>query len=136
MFGSPMTDNTSSRSLHSCSRYILEDTFTHFLMILTRDLTEENFALIPVNTTETERYNAITIGTATSAPTVGRVAIPNTKAGDYHYIIYGQNSSSNLDPLDAAVVGIVQKGRVRIAPAGTFYEEYSTTLTSDKAYGG
>ena len=117
-------------------RYALSDTFTEYLVVLTNEYTQEVFALIPTVDAEVERYTKLLIGTATSSPTTGNVLIPNTKAGNYFYVIYGQNSTTNIDPENAVVVGIVEQGRLIVQSTKDFEDVYSPTITSDTAYAG
>lgn len=117
-------------------RYFQDETFTHFLMVLTGEQGGEQFALILDVDTETERYNAVTISTAADTPTTSAVLIPNEKAGDYFYVVYGQNSATNLDPEDAVVVGVVERGRCRVNTTTTFFEDNQPEITPDLVYAG
>ncbi len=80
--------------------------FTHYLFILTR---KENatdgldLAQVPVIVEDNQRYTQLTVTTATLLST-----------GEYVYRVYGQNSSSNLNPDDASVVGILEFGTATI----------------------
>jgi hypothetical protein len=50
--------------------------------------------------------------------------------------VYGQNSDSNLDPTDASVVGLVERGSM-ILSNGTIYFDVSTpTIPVDVIYTG
>lgn len=71
-------------------------------MILTREensTTGQDLAQVVDIVSENTRYTEIEI------TTVGL-----TFAGRYRYEVYGQNSASNTDPNNAAVVGLVQRG--------------------------
>ena len=62
--------------------------------------------------------------------------VPLIDAGRYHYEVYGQNSNTNLDPTDASVVGLVEKG-LMILQNGTIYFDVSTpTIPVDVIYTG
>jgi len=134
-----LTPSTSGQVVYLTlreGRYFQESTFTDYLMVLTNEYTGEVFYLIPAVTTEAERYTAITIGTDANTPLTGHVLIPNTKAGYYSYTIYGQNSATNLDPEDADVVGVVERGKCVISSTTVFFEENVQVITADKAYAG
>jgi hypothetical protein len=47
--------------------------------------------------------------------------------------VYGQNSASNLDPDDADVVGVVERGWVKITGTTDYYDEVTTTIPAFKA---
>ena len=57
---------------------------------------------------DNERYSEFTISTHAHRPDQGSILI--TESGQYSYIIYGQNSDSNLDPTDSAVWGELERG--------------------------
>jgi hypothetical protein len=42
--------------------------------------------------------------------------------GSYSYYIYGQNSSSNIDPTNAAVVGLVEQGTLIVRDPQEYFE--------------
>jgi hypothetical protein len=43
-------------------------------------------------------------------------------SGAYSYYVYGQNSSSNLDPENAAVVGLVEQGTLIVRDPQEYFE--------------
>lgn len=116
-------------------RYLYDDTFTDYLMVLTNESTGQKFYVIPVLTAEVERYTTLTISTASQAPTTGAVLITNTGSGTYYYEVYGQNSSTNLDPEDAVVVGLVEQGRCVIGDTATFITASNSTIPAAIAHG-
>ncbi|CAB4148413.1 hypothetical protein UFOVP533_1, partial [uncultured Caudovirales phage] len=73
--------------------------FTYYLLILTYEMTGEQLAQVVEVITENERVTKIRL------TTVGL-----TDAGKYKYDVYGQNSAVNLDPTNASVVGLVERG--------------------------
>lgn len=99
--------------------------FTHYLLVLTYEMTREELAQVVVVINENERVTKIRL------TTVGLV-----DAGKYKYDVYGQNSNDNLDPTDASVVGLVERGSM-ILQDGTIYFDVSTpTIPVDVIYTG
>jgi len=99
--------------------------FTHYLLVLTYEMTGEQLAQVVTVINENERVTKIRL------TTVGL-----TDAGRYHYEVYGQNSATNIDPTDASVVGLVEKG-LMILQDGTIYFDVSTpTIPVDVIYTG
>ena len=77
-------------------------------MVITMETTGEPYYLIPVIAAENDRYTTLTIGTNVDNAVNGAIEILET--GRFHYDIYGQNSNTNLDPDDATVVGLIERG--------------------------
>jgi len=99
--------------------------FTHYLLVLTYEMTGEKLAQVVTVINENERVTKIRL------TTVGLL-----DAGRYHYEVYGQNSSSNINPTNASVVGLVEKG-LMILQDGTIYFDVSTpTIPVDVIYIG
>jgi hypothetical protein len=99
--------------------------FTHYLLVMTYEMTGEQLAQVVIVINENERVTKIRL------TTVGLV-----DAGRYHYEVYGQNSSSNIDPTNASVVGLIEKG-LMILQDGTIYFDVSTpTIPVDVIYTG
>jgi len=99
--------------------------FTHYLLVLTYEMTGEQLAQVVTVINENERVTKIRL------TTVGLL-----DAGRYHYEVYGQNSSSNINPTNASVVGLVEKG-LMILQDGTIYFDVSTpTIPVDVIYTG
>ena len=99
--------------------------FTHYLLVMTYEMTGEQLAQVVTVINENERVTKIRL------TTVGL-----TDAGRYHYEVYGQNSNSNIDPTNASVVGLVEKG-LMILQDGTIYFDVSTpTIPVDVIYTG
>jgi hypothetical protein len=99
--------------------------FTYYLLVLTYEMTGEQLAQVVEVVNENERVTKIRL------TTVGLV-----DAGKYKYDVYGQNSDDNLDPTDASVVGLVERGSM-ILQDGTIYFDVSTpTIPVDVIYTG
>lgn len=99
--------------------------FTNYLLILTYEMTGEKLAQVVDVVMESQRVTKIRL------TTVGLI-----DAGKYKYEVYGQNSAVNLDPTDASVVGLVERGSM-ILQDGTIYFDVSTpTIPVDVIYTG
>ena len=85
--------------------------FTHYLLELTNQATEEKHYAVPVLTYDNERYTQFDL--ATNADATSSVLI--TESGLYTYKVWGQNSSTNLDPEDASVVGLCEVGPCKVS---------------------
>ena len=85
-----------------------------------------DYYLIPVVLNNNERYTQLRIGTNTNNAVNGSLLI--TESGEYSYTIYGQTGTSNLDPENAAVIGVYEIGTCWIADDYTGY--YFTDNTS------
>jgi hypothetical protein len=106
-----LTTNTANQTVFLSldeARQYFATAFTHYLIIITH---EENS----------------TTGTVT---TVGL-----TLAGRYRYVVYGQNSSSNINPTTGSVVGVVQRGYVVLTDNEQFYNVPSEVISNDIIYG-
>jgi hypothetical protein len=99
--------------------------FTHYLLVLTYEMTGEQLAQVVEVINENERVTKIRL------TTVGLV-----DAGRYHYEVYGQNSSSNIDPTDASVVGLVEKSLMILQDGTIFFDVSSPTIPVDVIYTG
>ena len=99
--------------------------FTHYLLVMTYEMTGEQLAQVVEVINENERVTKIRLST------VGLV-----DAGRYHYEMYGQNSSTNINPNDSSVVGLVEKS-LMVLQDGTIYFDVSTpTIPVDVIYTG
>lgn len=99
--------------------------FTHYLLVLTYEMTREELAQVVVVINENERVTTIRL------TTVGLV-----DAGKYKYEVYGQNSSDNLDPTDASVVGLVERGSMILQDGTIYFDVSSPTIPVDVIYTG
>jgi hypothetical protein len=91
-------------------------TFTNYLIRFTSTATEEeHFAVLSV-LVDNERYTKARINT--NVDNTNNVLIKDS--GLYTYTIWGQNSDSNLDPANAAVVGVCEEGAMKISDAAAW----------------
>jgi hypothetical protein len=99
--------------------------FTHYLLVMTYEMTGEQLAQVVNVINENERVTKIRL------TTVGLV-----DAGRYHYEVYGQNSSTNIEPTDASVVGLVEKGLMILQDGTIYFDVSSPTIPVDVIYTG
>jgi hypothetical protein len=99
--------------------------FTHYLLVMTYEMTGEQLAQVVTVINENERVTKIRL------TTVGLV-----DAGRYHYEVYGQNSSSNIDPTNASVVGLIEKGLMILQDGTIYFDVSSPTIPVDVIYTG
>jgi hypothetical protein len=89
-------------------------TYTHYLFKLVHRMTLEDFYFVGYVINDNTRYTKIQV--ATNATTTNNVLL--TETGDYDYFVYAQNSSTNKDPDNAAVVALIEQGTLRVPGAG------------------
>ena len=89
-------------------------TYTHYPFKLVHRMTLEDFYFVGYVINDNPRYTKIQV--ATNATTTNNVLL--TETGDYDYFVYAQNSSTNKDPNNAAVVALIEQGTLRVPGAG------------------
>jgi hypothetical protein len=99
--------------------------FTHYLLVMTYEMTGEQLAQVVEVINENERVTKIRL------TTVGLV-----DAGRYHYEVYGQNSANNIDPTDASVVGLIEKSLIILQDGTIFFDVSTPTIPVDVIYTG
>jgi hypothetical protein len=99
--------------------------FTHYLLVMTYEMTGEKLAQVVEVINENERVTKIRL------TTVGLV-----DAGRYYYEVYGQNSDDNLDPQNASVVGLIEKSLMILQDGTIFFDVSSPTIPVDVIYTG
>lgn len=110
------------------SRQYFAVAFTHYLIILTHEensTTGTDLAQVATITNENQRITTLTITT-----------VPLDISGRYRYEVYGQNSSSNLNPTNAAVVGLCRIGWLDMTDNATFFDVPSIIINDDIIYNG
>jgi hypothetical protein len=99
--------------------------FTNYLLVMTYEMTGEELAQVVEVVNENERVTKIRL------TTVGLV-----DAGKYKYDVYGQNSAVNLDPTNASVVGLVERGSMILQDGTIYFDVSSPTIPVDVIYTG
>ena len=122
-----LAPNTASQTIRLTlneGRQYFATAFTHYLFILTREentgAAGEDLAQVLTVLSETDRITTCT-GTTIGLNTPGR----------YRYEVYGQNSNSNTNPLNAAVVGLVERGSAILTDSTTYFDTPSITISDD-----
>jgi hypothetical protein len=121
--------NTANQTIYLSldeARQYYATPYTHYLLVLTHEensTTGEELAQVAVIVNENVRITQL------SVTTVGL-----TLAGRYRYEVYGQNSSSNINPTNAAVVGIVERGYVVLTDNTTWFDVPPVTIPNDIIY--
>ena len=114
---------------------LLSNTYTHYLLELTNEQTLQKLYAIPTKIAENDRYTTIQIGTNANTPPAASLLI--NYPARFSYIVYGQNSSTNLDPTNAAVEGVIEKGYLIVEDITTpRYTEPNLTIDNDITYNG
>jgi hypothetical protein len=113
---------------------LLLPTFTDYLLILQNEITLQLFAVIPSVIDTNERITTLSISTNADDAVNGSILI--TDGGRYNYIIYGQNSSTNLDPADSDVVGELKRGYIEFTTLTAYFDQPSLTIPNDIEYNG
>ena len=114
---------------------LLANTYTDYLLELTNEQTLEKLYAIPTQIAQNDRYTTIQIGTNANTPLSASLLI--NYPARFSYIIYGQNSNTNLNPADAVVEGVIQMGYLIVEDITTpRFTEPNLTIDSDIAYNG
>jgi hypothetical protein len=100
--------------------------------VLQNELTSELLYVIPTIIDENERITTLGISTNDDDPTNASILV--THGGRWNFIVYGQNSDSNLDPTDAVVVGEIERGFVQFSSLIDYFDQPTLTIPSDIEY--
>jgi hypothetical protein len=102
--------------------------------VIQNEITLEIFAVIPTLISTNERITTLSISTNADNAVNGSILIVD--GGRYNYVIYGQNSNSNLDPTDADVVGKIKRGYIEFTTLTQYFDQPSLTIPNDIEYNG
>ena len=89
------------------------EAFTHYLVLFESMASKEKYYLIGNIDADNKRYTTLIVYTNEDAPTTGKVLL--TESGQYTYKVWGQNSSTNLNPTNAAVVALIEEGTLSVS---------------------
>lgn len=109
-------------------------TYTNYLVVIQNEITLETFNVIPITISENDRITTLAISTNTDNPTNGCILITN--GGRYNFIVYGQNSHTNLDPTSSDVVGEIKRGFIQFDTVVNYYNQPNIVIPSDIEYNG
>jgi hypothetical protein len=108
-----------------CSNYLLK--------IVNQSTLEELF-VIPLVIGDTDRITHLQLSTNLDDPINASIEVLTT--GRWHYTVYGQNSSTNLDPADGSVLGVYEIGYLYILKQESFYTDPALPIPTDVEYNG
>lgn len=106
--------------------------FTNYLVEFENQLSNQKYYLIGDPTVDNSRYTKLAISTSLDDATAGDIKIVET--GLFNYAIYGQNSTTNLDPTNATVIGTIAKGVLKVLTQKTYYDAQSVDIPSNVIY--
>ena len=109
-------------------------TYTNYLVVIQNEITLENFYVIPSTISENDRITTLAISTNDDDPTNGSILVVN--GGRYNFVVYGQNSDTNLDPTNADVVGEIKRGFIQFETVVNYYNQPNIVIPSDIEYNG
>lgn len=89
------------------------EAFTDYLVLFESMATKEKFYFVGNVDTDNKRYTALSVYTNEDAPTTGKVLL--TESGQYTYKVWGQNSTTNLDPTSGDVVALIEEGTLSVS---------------------
>lgn len=129
--------NTASQTLLLSLKegvLLFDTTYTDYLLVIQNEITLETYYVIPTQISENDRVTTLAISTNDDDPTNGSIYVIN--GGRYNFIIYGQNSTTNLDPQNAAVVGEIKRGFIQMETLINYYDQPNIIIPSDIEYNG
>lgn len=113
---------------------LLLTTFTDYLLVIQNEITLQEFAVIPTLISTNERITTLSISTNADDAVNGSILIVD--GGRYNYVIYGQNSNSNLEPTSADVVGEIKRGYIEFTTLTQYFDQPTLTIPNDIEYNG
>jgi hypothetical protein len=113
---------------------LFDTTYTDYLLVIQNEITLETYYVIPTQISENDRVTTLAISTNDDDPTNGSIYVVN--GGRYNFIIYGQNSITNLDPQNADVVGEIKRGFIQFETIVNYYNQPNLIIPSDIEYNG
>lgn len=129
--------NTASQTLLLSLKegsLLFATTYTNYLVVIQNEITLETFYVIPSTISENDRITTLAISTNDDNPTNGSILVVN--GGRYNFIVYGQNSDTNLDPTSGDVVGEIKRGFIQFETVVNYYNQPNIVIPSDIEYNG
>lgn len=117
-------------TLKEATKYL--PSFTEYLVELKSLQSNEAYYFIAALGVNSERYSRVDVGLDVDDALNGSIQV--TESGQYKYTIYGQNSTTNLNPTDNSVIGIVEVGKLLIVTQETYFESFSPEIPDDTIY--
>jgi hypothetical protein len=113
---------------------LFDTTYTDYLLVIQNEVTLELFYVIPIQISENDRVTTLSISTNDDDPTNGSILVVDGTR--YNFIIYGQNSDTNLDPTNAVVVGEIKRGFIQMETLVNYFDQPNIIIPSDIQYNG
>jgi hypothetical protein len=113
---------------------LFDTTYTDYLLVIQNEVTLQTFYVIPSQISENDRVTTLAISTNDDDPTNGSILVVDGTR--YNFIIYGQNSDTNLDPTNAVVVGEIKRGFIQMETLVNYYDQPNIIIPSDIQYNG
>jgi hypothetical protein len=113
---------------------LFDTTYTDYLLVIQNEVTLQTFYVIPIQISENDRVTTLAISTNDDDPTNGSILVVDGTR--YNFIIYGQNSDTNLDPTDAVVVGEIKRGFIQFETLVNYFDQPNIIIPSDIQYNG
>lgn len=129
--------NTASQTLLLSLKegsLLFATTYSNYLVVIQNEITLENFYVIPSTISENDRITTLAISTNNDDPANGSILVVN--GGRYNFIVYGQNSDTNLDTTSADVVGEIKRGFIQFETLVNYYDQPNIVIPSDIEYNG
>jgi hypothetical protein len=113
---------------------LFDTTYTDYLLVIQNEVTLQTYYVIPIQISENDRVTTLAISTNDDDPTNGSILVVDGTR--YNFIIYGQNSDTNLDPTDAVVVGEIKRGFIQFETLVNYFDQPNIIIPSDIQYNG
>jgi hypothetical protein len=113
---------------------LFDTTYTDYLLVIQNEVTLQTYYVIPIQISENDRVTTLAISTNDDDPTNGSILVVDGTR--YNFIIYGQNSDTNLDPTDAVVVGEIKRGFIQMETLVNYFDQPNIIIPSDIQYNG
>jgi hypothetical protein len=113
---------------------LFDTTYTDYLLVIQNEVTLQTFYVIPIQISENDRVTTLAISTNDDDPTNGSILVVDGTR--YNFIIYGQNSDTNLDPTNAVVVGEIKRGFIQMETLVNYFDQPNIIIPSDIQYNG
>jgi hypothetical protein len=113
---------------------LFDTTYTDYLLVIQNEVTLQTYYVIPIQISENDRVTTLAISTNDDDPTNGSILVVDGTR--YNFIIYGQNSTTNLDPTDSVVVGEIKRGFIQMETLVNYFDQPNIIIPSDIQYNG
>jgi hypothetical protein len=113
---------------------LFDTTYTDYLLVIQNEVTLQTYYVIPIQISENDRVTTLAISTNDDDPTNGSILVVDGTR--YNFIIYGQNSDTNLDPTNAVVVGEIKRGFIQMETLVNYFDQPNIIIPSDIQYNG